>query len=205
MSAVLHHGLAAVVAWSAQAVSEGDAGSPATVTAAVKESGSRRHFHAAHRLGSIPALGTGRYVSERPVKVVQTRDRRVFAAWSSFAGGHYVVQAAQLESWRVGVPQTLSNPAVDSVLTDLDAGPRGEIAVQWRTGVAGTGPGAGTPGLQASFRRPHDPVFQTAETIQSGKPAYSPTLRFDPATGRALAAWNSIEDQQLLTSVRPPV
>lgn len=68
ISAVLTPSGAAAVAWSAQNVTDGDPTSPATVDTAFKEAGASHRFHTSQRLGSVPALGQGRYVAERRVK-----------------------------------------------------------------------------------------------------------------------------------------
>jgi hypothetical protein len=50
--------------------------------------------------------------------------------------------------YRCGGAETVSDPAVDSVLADPDAGPTSEVAVLWRIGLAGNDPGTGPAGLQ---------------------------------------------------------
>jgi hypothetical protein len=202
ISAVLTPDRAAAVAWEAQTVDEGTPGSAATVDADFKAAGASRHFHSAQRLATVPALATGHYVGERAVKVVLSQDERITAAWTATADGRFVVRAADLSGFRFVAAQTLSDPAVDAVLSDLDAGPRSAVAIAWRTGVAGVDQGTGTPGLDAALRAPGAPAFGPAETIEQGAAAFNAVARFDPSTGRVVAAWNDL--QAIKTSARAP-
>jgi hypothetical protein len=203
ISAVLTPDRAAAVAWSAQAISEGDAGSPATVDATFKAAGATRHFHSSQRLAFVPQLGSGHYVGERRVRLVLAPDGTIAAAWTAYQNGTFVVQTAELAGDRVGAAQTVSDPTVDSVLADLDAGPASELAVLWRTGVAGNDPGTGPAGVQAAVRAASVSAFGAAETIEQRDPVYGPTLRFDPSTGRVITAWGGAAGTE--TSVRAPV
>ena len=201
ISAVLTADRAAAVAWEAQSVSEGTPGSAATVDATFKEAGASHHFHTSQRLATVPALATGHYVGARAVKVVLSRDERITAAWTGYANGRFVVRAADLSDFRFVAAQTLSDPAVDAVLHDVDAGPSSELAVAWETGVAGVDAGAGPPGLAAALRAPGAPAFAPAESVEQGAAALNAALRFDPSTGRIVTAWNDL--QSIRTSARP--
>jgi hypothetical protein len=129
-------------------------------------------------------------------------DGRITAAWTAFSNGRFVVSAAELSDFRFVGAQTVSDPTVDAVLADLDAGPASTLAVAWETGVAGNDAGVGTVGLDAALRAPGAPAFGAAETIEQGTPALGAVLRFDPSTGRIVAAWNDL--QAIRTSARPP-
>lgn len=200
ISAVLTSDRAAAVAWEAQTVSEGTPGSPATVDATFKDGGASHHFHSSQRLATVPALSTGHYVGARPVKVVLSADGRITAAWTGYRNGRFVVRAADLSGFRFVAAQTLSDPATDAVLSDVNAGPASALAVAWQTGVAGNHAGAGTAGLNAALRAPGAPAFGPAETVEQGSPALGATVRFDPSTGRIVAAWNDL--QAIRTSTR---
>jgi hypothetical protein len=202
ISTVLTADRGAAVAWEAQDVNEGTPGSAATVDATTKAAGAAHHFHSAQRLARVPALGTGHYVGERGVTLVRSPDGRIAAAWTAYENGRFVVEASALSAARFRPGQAVSDPGVDSVLSDLAAGPNSELAVAWRTGVAGTDPGAGPVGLSAAIRTPGGASFGPAEVIQPGL-ALDAVLRFDPSTGRAVAAWNDLET--LRTSAREPV
>jgi hypothetical protein len=201
LSAVITPERAAAVAWEAQDVVEGDPTSPATVDAAFKAAGASHHFHSAQRLAIVPTLTTGHYVAGRGVKVVLGRDGRITAAWTAFANARFVVGAARLSGFRFTGAQTLSDPAVDAILQDVDAGPSGEVGLLWETGVAGHDPGVGTGSLVAGLRAPGAAGFGTPETIAVAGAPEGATLRFDPSTARAVAAWSS--SASMLTSVRP--
>src|SRR5262249_15172168 len=153
---------AASVAWESQDVGEGTPESPARIEASSKAAGASHHFHSSQRLGTVPTLATGQYVSGRAVKVVRSDDGRVTAVWTGFDNGRFVVQAATLSAttFRAGV--TISDPAVDAILGDADAGPSSAFAVAWRTGVAGADPGVGTPGLTVALRNPGRSEFLPA-------------------------------------------
>jgi hypothetical protein len=201
ISAVLTPNRGAAVAWEAQDVNEGTPESPATVDASTKAAGASHHFRSAQRLGRVPTLGTGQYVSERAVKVVRSADGRITAAWTAFAGGRFVVQTAGLSGSRFRTGVTVSDPAVDSILADLDSGPSSELAVAWRTGVAGADPGTGAAGLRVAFRSPGGSAFAAGEPVEQGAAAHDATLRFDPSTGLVVTAWNNLQAVQ--TSTRP--
>jgi hypothetical protein len=189
ISAVLTPDRAAAVAWEAQTVSEGQPESAATVDATFKEAGASHHFHSSQRLATVPALTTGHYVGERGVKVVLSADGRITAGWTGYTNGRFVVRAAELSGFRFSGAQTVSNPAEDAVLSDLDVGPASSVAIAWETGTAGNDPGLGTAGLAAAFRAPNAPAFGPAESITQGTAAIGAKVRFDPSTGRVVAAW----------------
>jgi hypothetical protein len=201
ISAVITADRAASVAWEAQDVGEADPHSPATVDATFKAAGASHHFHSSQRLGSVPALTTGHYLSGRAVKLVLGPDGRITAAWTTFENGRFVVRAAGLSGFRFAGAATLSDPAIDAILQDADAGPSGEVGVVWETGVAGHDPGVGPTGLIAAFRAPGAAAFGPPETIAPDNADLGMSLRFDPSTGRAVAAWSNV--QTVETAVRP--
>ena len=202
ISAVLTADRAAAVAWEAQSVSEGTPGSPATVDATYKSAGASHHFSSPQRVATVPALATGHYVGERAVKLVLAPDARITLAWTAYANGRFVVRVADRKGSQFRGAQTLSDPAVDAVLADLDAGPASALAVAWRTGVAGVDAGVGTAGLDAALRAPGAPAFGPAESVEQGTAALNAVLRFDPSTGRVVAAWNDLA--AIRTSARAP-
>jgi hypothetical protein len=206
ISAVLTAAGAAAVTWEAQSINEGTPGSPATVDATFKAAGAAHHFHSAQRLATVPALATGHYVGERGVRVVEAPGGRIQAAWTGYANGRFVVQTGALAGFRFAGLQTVSDPVVDSVFADLDASPSSELAIAFRTGVAGADPGAGPVGLRAALRAPGAASFAAAETIvQDADTPVEATLRFDPATGRPVAAWRALRANAIATSAREPL
>jgi hypothetical protein len=204
ISAVLTPDRAAAVVWEAQAVSEGDPESAATVDATFKAPGARHHFHASQRLATVPRLSTGHYVSGRAVRAVLGTDGRITAAWTAYENGRFVVRAAGLNGgFRFAGAQRLSDPAADSILADLAAGPNSGLAVAWATGIGGHDPGAGTPALVTAPRVPGATTFGPAEVVEQGTAPVDATVRFNPSTGRAVAAWDG--GPAIETSVRPPL
>jgi hypothetical protein len=201
ISGVLTSNRGAAVAWEAQDVDEGTPESAATIDAAAKAAGASHHFHSAQRLGSVPTLATGQYVSERAVKLVRSVDGRITAAWTDFDNDRFIVRTATLGATQFRTGTTVSDPAVDSVLADLDAGPSSELAVAWRTGVAGADAGTGVPGLDVAFRRPGGTAFAAGEVVEQGPAANDATLRFDPSSAVVVTAWNDL--QAMRTASRP--
>jgi hypothetical protein len=100
ISAVLRPDRAAAVVWEAQAVSEGDPESAATVGATFKAAGARHHFHASQRLATMPQLSIGQYVSGRAVRGAVGTDGRITAAWTAYEDGRFVVRAPGLSGFR---------------------------------------------------------------------------------------------------------
>src|SRR3954469_15860577 len=194
---------AAAVAWEAQDVVEGDPSSPATVAATFKAPGARHRFHSAQRLATVPTLTTGHYVSGRGGEAVFGRGGRITAAWTAFENGRFVVRAAGLSGFRFAGAQTLSDPAVDSILQDVEAGPNSEAAVLWETGVAGHDQGVGPGTVAAALRPPGAAAFGPPETIAVAGAPEGATLRFDPPRGGAAVAWAGLA--ALRRSVRPPL
>ena len=107
------------VAWDAQAVSEGDATTPATL-------GLNRST-----LATIDVKGTGRYVTAPAIEV-----KPPYVAWTGYQGGRFVVFAEKLG----GKPAIVSDPSVDTVLGGLAVGPDGAVAVLGRAGIRGNDP-----------------------------------------------------------------
>ena len=168
ISAVLTPNRGAAVAWEAQSVDEGTPESPATVDAATKAAGASHHFHSSQRLGTRPDA-RDRPVRERARGEGRPQRRRAdHRGVDRLRPDRFVVQAAGLSGSRFRTGVTVSDPAVDSILADLDAGPSSELAVAWRTGVAGTDPGTGTPGLSAALRSPGAPAFAARRADRAG-------------------------------------
>lgn len=116
------------------------------------------------------------------------------------------MQTGALSGFRFGAVQAVSDPAIDAVFADLDAGPSGELAIAFRTGVAGADSGTGPDGLRAALRAPGATAVGPAETIvEDGDTPVKATLRFDPVTGRPVAAWRAARANGIATSAREPL
>ena len=118
------------------------------------------------------------------MKVVRSVDGRITAAWTDFDSDRFIVRTATLGATRFRTGTTVSDPAVDSVLADLDAGPSSELAVAWRTGVAGADAGTGVPGLDVAFRRPGGTAFAAAEVVEQGTRGERRDAALRPVVGR---------------------
>lgn len=114
----------AVLAWSAQFLSEGGSRGPVRFQAATRAAGARR-FGRARLLETIPARGYDGL--GRALDAVADTAGVVTIAWRGAAG----VRAS-----RGGAPaQTLSAPGTTAVFSDLAAGPDGRLVAVWDGGV----------------------------------------------------------------------
>ena len=194
LQAVLSDDGRAAVGWTSQSVSEGDATSPFTARVALAPAAGR--FGAARVLDRVRVTGTGRYIPYQGLVVRLPAGQPGLAAWSGYAGGRYIVQAAPITGTAVGAAQTLSAPAVDTVLADAAEGSRGEAVVLMLPGRAGNDPtiGATPDGLLAATRASAAQPFGAIEQIAAG-PEYvdGASVAIDEATGAAFATWRNVD------------
>jgi hypothetical protein len=180
---------AQLVGWVAQAVSEGDGG-PATSWVAQARGGT----FTATQLGTVPDLETGRYISEAGVRVDYGSRGRALVAWTAYdaSASRFLVRLAQLRGAANSPSQsltnttTLSDPAVDTVLSDFLADPSGPEYALMLAGVGGADPSprGGAVSVRASGGEEVLPPQPTA-----GQPfGLDATLLSD---GRVLAAWTT--------------
>jgi hypothetical protein len=171
----------AVVAWGTQDGGE-EANKPWTVYAATLAP-------RASRFGAVQTLDPGATV-ERPfgmVALAAAPDGRVTVAWTAVRGGgaaiSFPVEAAQSDAaGRFAPAQELApSGAVGSVAIRRD----GVAIVTWAT-VAGI---QQTTQAMAAIRPANATAFAAPEAIAGPDVAGPPTVAFDPATGRAIAAW----------------
>jgi hypothetical protein len=199
ISAALGPGRRAVVAWKGQSVSEGDATTPATVQAAV--AAPDRRFGAAQRLEVVNVTGTGRYVGQAGVDTAFAADGRALVAWTGYARGHFVVRAARVSGTRVGTGQVVSDPAHETVLSDLATGTKGQALVLGLQGLRGndpTGPvsvvAAARPAGAATFGAP-EAITAPGQFFEAAQAAFQPD-------GRAVAVWRSLAPGAVMWAVR---
>jgi hypothetical protein len=189
-SAVLSLHRAQFVGWVAQGVGEGDGG-PATAWVAQARDGGA---FTATQLGTIPALGAGHYVSEAGVRVAYGSRGRALVAWTSFDPGssRFGVKLGQIRgaannpSQQLMAVTTLSDPAVDTMLSDFLANPAGPVYALMLAGVRGNDPSAigGAVSVRASGGE---------EVLPPSSGANQP-LGLDGvllSDGRVLAAWTT--------------
>ena len=144
-SAALSRHRAELVGWLAQSVSEGDPSDGIAWVAQARDGGA----FTATRLGGVPAAaGTGHYVSEAGVRVAYGSRGRAIVSWTAFDGdpatGRFSVRLAQLRGAANSPSQsllgvhTVSDPAVDTVLSDLVVDRSGPEYVLMLAGVRGS-------------------------------------------------------------------
>ena len=124
-SATLSLHRAELIGWLAQRVSEGDHSEGIAWVAQARDGGP----FTATRLDSVPAAAN--YVMEPAVSVGYGSQGRALVAWTAFATGRFSVRLAQLRgaannpSQSLHNVQTVSDPAVNTVLSDLVIDPSG--------------------------------------------------------------------------------
>jgi hypothetical protein len=193
----------AVVAWIGQRVSEGDAASAATISAAV--AGIRRGFTAGRRLERLDVTGTGRYIGQAGVKLAPLTSGGLLAAWTGFQDGRFVVRASELIGTRFPVARVVSDPSQDTVLADIAAGSAGRAAVLGLQGIAGAdavGPvgviaAVSGPGARLASLGGPEAVSGTGPLVEGARAA------FDPVSNRVVAVWRDLTNRAIGTAVRP--
>ncbi|MCW3046843.1 MAG: hypothetical protein JWO74_1127 [Solirubrobacterales bacterium] len=192
----------AVVAWSDQAVSEGDPGSDFTAQVARETTPGR--FGRALRLGSAPMAGTGNYVGYAGVAATPLPGGRVALAWTDYLD-QFTVRAADLNpDGTLTAPQMLAPADGNAVLTGLAGAPSGRVVALWLAGRAGADPASGEPryGLYASTRPPAATAYGAPEQLIDGTPDGG-SVAIDPIGDHAIATWRTVSGP-IAFSTRPP-
>jgi hypothetical protein len=193
-SAVLSAHRAQLVGWLAQAVGEGEGGAGVAWVAQARDGGP----FTGTRLAQLPAAGAGHYVSGAGVRVGYGSRGRALVAWTSFVGpastGRFVVRTAELRGAANSRVQslegvtTVSDPAVDTVLSDLVVDPAGPAYALMLAGARGADSSSPT-GVTV---RASGGEEVTAPAGPAGQPsAVSGVLLPD---GRVLAGWATVSD-----------
>jgi hypothetical protein len=191
-----------LVGWLAQAVSEGDGGpGQAWVARSRDGTGVTRTS-----LGAIPAAGAGHYVSEAGLRVAFDPAGRSLVAFTAFDGapdtGRFSVRTAQVTgaannpTQTLADVQTISNPALDTVLSGMLVGPAGNQLVTMLAGVRGNDPMPGGPGpsVQAATRAAGTTGAFAREEVTAPGPSVQEPFGVDAARlsdGRVVAAWTT--------------
>jgi hypothetical protein len=169
----------AIVAWGAQFTSEGGSAGPVFQQAAVRPAGGDRfrpaqllERHAGTRFGgSIDLLGD---VGGRSV-----------VAWTGFDGVTGRVRASATDaSGRFAVAQDVSPAGQQAAVSDLAAGPDGELLVVWDNG------GFDANQVQAAFAPP-GLAFGPPEPVSPAQEAGDGRGAFDPRTGVPTVVWTN--------------
>ena len=175
------------VAWKTQRVTEGESDATATIRFATAAPG--RGFGSQRTIETIDA---GRAVGDPGVRMVPEGSGRTLVAWTGFAGGHFVVRAADFANGHIAAAQTLSPPTTDAVLGDAAVGSGGAATVAWRSGVLGSDPVPGAnPIVFASHRDAGQSAFGAPEQVSSTgeNVAFAPSVAIDPVSGRSFVAY----------------
>lgn len=170
----------AVLAWSAQFMSEGGGSRDVYVQAALRPPRAAR-FRPAQVL---ERLGGERI--ERPIDAVVGPLDRVVVAWSGSDGATRRVRAAaEGPAERFGPALDVSPPSEDALLSDLAAGADGRVIAVWDQGIAapGTVRAALSPFAGAPFGPPED-------ASPAGQDARFGHAAFDPLSSRPTIVWS---------------
>jgi hypothetical protein len=140
-------------------------------------------------------------------RLVRLSSESVMLAWSGAQDGHWVVRTAAIDLHGLRGRSTISDPAGDALLSDLQPGPDGEAIALW-----------GAPQRSLDGRldltrqtlfaargidaRPGTTIFGAPEQIVAPLPPGTPTLRvnlledatlaIDPSSDRAIALWRGV-------------
>jgi hypothetical protein len=201
-SAALGDRRRAVVAWLGQRVSEGNALSPATIEVAA--TAARGPFGPPRRVEVVPVTGTGRYVGQAGVRVAMRPDGAAVVAWTGYTGERFAVRVAPVSQTAVEAPQTVSDPARETVLSDLAVGPSGQAVVAGLQGLRGADP-TGPVSVVAAVRPAGAATFGGLEPIVGPGPIVEGVdLAYDPVRGAPVAAWRDITAHAVVTAARTP-
>jgi len=177
---------------------------PLTVRAASAGAGGR---FGRTRLLERTAVG-GRYdLVSAGVGTAVAPGGRATVAWTGREGEQLVVRATDLVNGRPGRPQTVSPPTAHSVLTELAAGPRGELVLGWRSGLSDLDAPAGSsrPRLFVSPRPAAASAFTAAEAVTEPSLAVEAAgLAVNPASRQVMAVWTP-GSGLFQYATRPPV
>jgi hypothetical protein len=195
------------VAWKSQRVSEGEAGTPATVWFATAAPG--RGFGRVRHIATVSTPGAGHYVAPPGVRLIADGNDALLAYTGSDAS-NYAVYAAQVTAGHVAAAQRLSPAGQDAVLGDAALDADGAQLVAWRSDVAGSDP-ATLPGGQpahtpvlANVRAHGAAAFGPAEAISPADMdvPIAPSAAIDPSSGAAIVAFGFLTPQIVQLSAR---
>lgn len=170
-----------LVAWLAQSAgSEGNAGGPGIVAAAVASPG--KPFGRQQTLeANLPRGGTSTSIGGTAVQAAILRDRSV-VAWTGAENREFVVRTADIVAGRANPSTRLSAAGARSWLQGLAVGPRGGALTVWRSDT-------GTPGHYASARAAGTASWGPTETITTAGDTTGMTnalVAASPVSGQAL-------------------
>jgi hypothetical protein len=151
-------------------------------------------------------------------RLVRLSSESVMLAWTGAQDGRWVVRTAAVDLHGLRKASTISDPAANALLSDLQPGPDGEAIALWSEppvkadGTLDFGAQAlvAARGIDAS---PGITIFGRPEQVAPAGPAGVPTLAaeqksdatlaFDPSSDRALALWRGA-GERIYYSIRTP-
>ena len=151
-------------------------------------------------------------------RLVRLSSESVMLAWTGAQDGRWVVRTAAIDLHGLRKASTISDPAKDALLSDLQPGPDGEAIALWgEPQIAADGTlDFATQALVAARgidARPGITIFGGPEPVAPAGPIGVPTLAaeqksdatlaFDPSSDRALALWRGT-GQRIYYSIRTP-
>ena len=185
-----------LVGWLSQAVHEGDAGPGIVYAGQARDGGS---FSTPARLADIPpALGSAAFLGDTGVRVrFDPRGRRLLM-WTGFESDRFVVRSAELlgaaNSGRADPTDAVlvSDPAVDTVLSDMEVTPSGRQLALLTEGIHGEAH-IGQPTRVVAALRPAgaEGPFQR-EPVSDGSTAALSADATITGPGRPLAIWSPL-------------
>jgi hypothetical protein len=204
-----------LIGWTAQSISEGDGSAAKAWVAQARDGGT----FTANLLDDLPVAGSGRSVSEAGVRVAYAARGRSLLAWTAFDGdatsGRWSVRTAELQgaandpAQHLVDPVTVSDPAMDTVLSSMLVGPTGGQELTMLTGVQGGGSYAPAGvGVRAASRAPGATGAFTAEEIAPAATGAAQPFTSDAALlsdGRTIAAWQTVGQGDLSSLRSTPV
>lgn len=175
----------ALVAWADQR--------GATTSVYLDASGSGVRFGAARLLERFSNPAALPYPETSP-RLVRLSSESVMIAWAGAQHGHWVVRTAAIDLNGLGRITTVSDPAADSLLSDLQPGPNGEALALWTEPQPKPGGGLDTHRQALLAARgidafPDRTIFGEPERVAPPGANDDATLAFDPDNGQALALW----------------
>jgi hypothetical protein len=127
---------------------------------------------------------------------------RILLAYGGEDGDRRVVRTVEGGPAGIGPAQTVSSPDDSSRLADLASGPRGEAVVSWY--VEDPDPNRYSSELAAAVLPPGATSFSAPESVVRTPDLGLTELAIDPASGRVLAAFDSLSGPVRLVT-RPPI
>ncbi len=193
-----------LVGWFGQAVHEGEAGPGATYVAQARDGGT---FSTATKVAEIPGPSPATYAGNAGIRVAFDAFGRRLVMWSGYEHGRYVVRSGEVlgaaNSGRADLTdvQLVSDPATDTILTDMEVGADGRQYALLDAGVRPDAPVAGTSTIVAALRAGHAEGAFQREAVSDGSGYVRGADGAIAGPDRALAIWYPLQGDDM-TSLR---